>query len=178
MARYTAFLRGINVGGHRVSKAQLVEPFAGLGFVDVTTYLASGNVSFTTEELADQVLEERIERALAKALGFEAATFVRSCPELAAILAHEPFPNMEIGAGESLQIMFLKEAPKATARRSIAALSTERDELAVKGRELYWWSKGRTSDTTVDLKALTAIVSTVTTTRNANTIRKIAAGCP
>ena len=49
MTRSVAFLRGINVGGHRVTKEQLVAPFAGLGCGDLDTFLASGNVLFTPE---------------------------------------------------------------------------------------------------------------------------------
>ena len=47
MARYLAFLRGINVGGHQVPMAKLREELAGLGFTDVETLINSGNVIFT-----------------------------------------------------------------------------------------------------------------------------------
>ena len=44
--RYVAFLRGINVGGHRVSMADLRDVFTSLKFGNVDTFIASGNVIF------------------------------------------------------------------------------------------------------------------------------------
>lgn len=44
---YVAFLRGINVGGHAVIRmSELQRAFEGLGFENVRTVLASGNVIF------------------------------------------------------------------------------------------------------------------------------------
>ena len=52
MTRYVAFLGGINVGGHRVSMERLRTEFGTLGFLDVSTFIASGNVIFTTRTTA------------------------------------------------------------------------------------------------------------------------------
>ena len=49
MLQYIAFLRGINVGGHRVKMDRLRAIFAELGLKDVSTFIASGNVLFSTE---------------------------------------------------------------------------------------------------------------------------------
>ena len=43
MSRYAAFLRGMNVGGHRLSNDELRSHFAALGFAEVATFRASGN---------------------------------------------------------------------------------------------------------------------------------------
>ncbi len=44
MARYAAFLRGINVGGHKpIKMAELTEILTGLGLENVKTYIQSGN---------------------------------------------------------------------------------------------------------------------------------------
>ncbi len=48
--RYAAFLRGINVGGRRVSGEALAGTFEKVpGIVGATSFLASGNVVFTDE---------------------------------------------------------------------------------------------------------------------------------
>jgi uncharacterized protein (DUF1697 family) len=67
--RYVALLRGINVGGKTLIKmADLRTCVEGLGFDDVSTYIASGNVLFATDgdagRLADTIehaIEERFE---------------------------------------------------------------------------------------------------------------------
>ena len=48
MPRYIAFLRAINVGGHTVKMDRLREIFESLGFANVETFIASGNVVFET----------------------------------------------------------------------------------------------------------------------------------
>jgi uncharacterized protein (DUF1697 family) len=67
--RYVALLRGINVGGKTLIKmADLRACIEQLGFDDVSTYIASGNVLFATDgdpnRLADTIehaIEERFE---------------------------------------------------------------------------------------------------------------------
>ena len=46
MARYIAFMRGINVGGHQVKMDDLRKWFEALEFDNVATFIASGNVIF------------------------------------------------------------------------------------------------------------------------------------
>ena len=46
MPRYITFLRAINVGGHTVKMDRLREIFESLGFANVETFIASGNVVF------------------------------------------------------------------------------------------------------------------------------------
>jgi uncharacterized protein (DUF1697 family) len=50
MSAYVAFLRGMNVGGHRLSNGELRAHFAAMGFADVATFRASGNVVFAADE--------------------------------------------------------------------------------------------------------------------------------
>ena len=54
MKKYTAFLRGINVGNIRIKMTDLTRAFEDLGFKNVKTYLQTGNIVFDTEgSLAD-----------------------------------------------------------------------------------------------------------------------------
>ncbi len=48
MPRYIAFLRGINLGKRRLPMSQLRSSFEELGFSDVKTFIASGNVVFSS----------------------------------------------------------------------------------------------------------------------------------
>ena len=54
MPRYAAFLRGINVVGSRISNKELAAPFEAIGFEDVATFRASGNVIFSAAESRPQ----------------------------------------------------------------------------------------------------------------------------
>jgi uncharacterized protein (DUF1697 family) len=172
---YAAFLRGMNVGGHRISNDELREVFARIGFAAVRTFRASGNVVFYAGAEPAAELAEQIERGLAAELGYAVPAFVRAEAELRAIAALQPFPVEIVSASAGrLQVALLAEAPAAGARRAALALADERDRLVLSGRELYWLPSGGISDSELDLKALTAALG-VMTVRTKGTIDLLAA---
>jgi uncharacterized protein (DUF1697 family) len=170
---YAAFLRAINTGGHKVTMERLRSLVGELGFDEVATVINSGNVLFATDETNVSELESRIENHLNDALGFESTTFVRTAAEVARIASHEPFPGGE-GGDNKLHVMFLHRAPTAAVKRRVLALATAEDELAVRGREVYWLRHGPLMSATVDSDELGRILAGPTTVRTANTVRRIA----
>ena len=173
--RHVAFLRGINVGGNRIVKMErLRDLFEDLGMQDVGTFIASGNVLFSAPSADTPVLEARIERQLAKALGYEVATFVRTEHELAAIARHDPFELAPDAGKATLIIGFLRAAPSAAAREQLVRLRTPTDDFRVCGREWYWLLSSGLGASTVSGTALGKIIG-ATTTRNVTTVRKLAA---
>ncbi|MGH7936891.1 MAG: DUF1697 domain-containing protein, partial [Chthoniobacterales bacterium] len=85
MHRYVAFLRGINLGKRRVPMSQLKTLFEELGFGEVETFIASGNVLFSSKVRDTRKLEAQIARRLEKSLGYQVGTFVRTTEEVASI---------------------------------------------------------------------------------------------
>ena len=168
---HVAFLRAVNVGGRVVKMERLRSLFTALGFRDVTTLIASGNVRFTPGRQQPAALERRIEQALAEALGFEVATFVRTSAELAALTSAEA---MSAGTGESVLVGFLKAAPDAAARARVLALRTAGDEFDVIGREVWWLRRGRISDSKLSGGTLEKALGGAMTMRNITTVRKLA----
>jgi uncharacterized protein (DUF1697 family) len=176
MARYIAFLRGINVGGHKVKMDELRRLFESLDLEGVATFIASGNVVFESGEAAEQ-LETRIEKHLRKALGYDVPTFLRTDAEVARISEHEPFPDLKDGG--TSYVAFLGRRPPAVARRAVAASSNDVDHLVVHNREIYWHIRGGLMDSTLGTAGLEkALGSVPTTLRNVNTVRRLAAKYP
>lgn len=168
MPRYAAFLRGINVGGTRITKDKLCEPFSALGFENITTFRASGNVIFEAPRASGKTLARRIEKQLAADLGFDRAiTFVRSRAEMRALAEVDPLP---VAAGQKLHVMLLLEPPD----RKVLELATESDLLALGPREVFWRPRARMTDSELDLKAVEKLVGP-TTLRTKGTIEEIAA---
>jgi uncharacterized protein (DUF1697 family) len=180
MQQYIALLRGINVGGHRVKMTDLRALFEALGFANVATFIASGNVTFGADTGDTALLRAQIERHLEQALGYQVATFLRTPAELAAIVAYEPFPRAEIDAdGRTLSIMFMAEPPPDELYRKLLAFQTPIDQLHVHSREIYWLTHGRTSDSQIDWALVGKSISIpLVTVRNATTVRKLAAKYP
>ncbi len=178
MARYIALLRGINVGGHRVKMEDLRALFVALGFANVETFIASGNVIFETDTTDTLALAARIEQHLQQALGYSVATFLRTPAELAAITAYTPFPHIPPTEGHTLAVLFMAQSLPAHAHATLATFETSADALHTHGREIYWLSRGRMSDSLVDWPLFAKTLPLATTTRNITTVRKLAAKCP
>jgi uncharacterized protein (DUF1697 family) len=175
MARYAAFLRGMNLGGRRISNKELGACVAELGFEDVATFRASGNVILATRERSPAAVADRLEAGLAESLGYEVPVFLRSAAEVKAIAATEPFEPAAVAASSGkLQVALLLEKPRAAARREALALATDEDRLAIEGRELYWLPSGGMSESELDLNALDAALGLMTM-RTMGTIEQVAA---
>jgi uncharacterized protein (DUF1697 family) len=172
--RHVAFLRGMNLGGRRIKNEELRAEFEALGFDDVATFRASGNVVFSAGGVSEAALTKRIEAGLGEALGYEVPVFLRGCAELAAIAAAEPFDAKLVAASKGkLQVTFLTEKPAAAARKEVEALATAADRLSLSGRELYWLPSGGISESGLDWKPLDAALGSGTM-RTMGTIEQIA----
>src|SRR3954466_1331358 len=73
--RSFAFLRGINLGNRRPLMSRLRELFAELGLEQVETFIASGNVVFSTPPKDGASLEKQIASHLEASLGYPVDTF-------------------------------------------------------------------------------------------------------
>lgn len=177
MSRYIAFLRAINVGGHTVKMDHLRVLFEGLGFAQVETYIASGNVAFRAWVGSPRSLEEKIEAHLEQALGYAVATFIRTPGELAAVAQYEPFPAADIEGG-ALYAGFLSEAPSAEAREKVLAFGNEVDTFHIYGREVYWLARKGMGQSTVSGARLEKALGLPATFRNISTVRKLAEKYP
>jgi uncharacterized protein (DUF1697 family) len=176
MPAYAAFLRGMNVGGHRITNDELRARFEELGCKEVRTFRASGNVIFTAAgEEPEAQLGARIEAGLAAALGYEVPVFLRDASEMQAIAAHRPFaePLVEASKGK-LQVMMLTARPTARARKEVLALADEEDRLAFGERELHWLPSSGILDSALDFKAIGRLLGP-TTTRTKGTIDQLTA---
>lgn len=109
MISYIAFLRGINVSGHKIIKmADLAKMFTGMKFKNVKTYIASGNVLFDSNEKDVSKLEAKIEKEILKTFGFDVVVFVRTRDELEKIIKLNPFAKIKIEKPK-FYVLFTKE---------------------------------------------------------------------
>jgi uncharacterized protein (DUF1697 family) len=176
ITRFIGLLRAINVGGHIVKMQALQAHFETLGFSDVRTVIASGNVLFDADGGDAASLEARIERHLEAALGYPVATFLRTPAELAAVAAHEPFSEGEArSAGYALQVAFTRAAVSAESERLLLASRSEIDDFHVRGREIYWARRTSLGQSKFTGARLEKILGMPATARNITTVRRLAA---
>jgi uncharacterized protein (DUF1697 family) len=164
MTNYIALLRAVNVGGTgKLPMAELKAMCIELGFANVQTYIASGNVVFQSklaEKKVKAVLEARLEIYAGKAVG----VLIRTAAEMADVLAHNPFPK---AAPNRCVAIFLDEPLAANVMEDIAGRNGE--EIAVGTRELYVHYGDGMADSKLKIPAAKA-----GTARNMNTVAKLA----
>jgi uncharacterized protein (DUF1697 family) len=165
VARFVALLGGINVGGHRVTMERLRTELTALGYRDVSTFIASGNVLFSGP--ARGTHEARIEAHLTQQLGWPAPTFVRSAAEVTAASDLRPFGPTP--AGSTHMVAFCRTPPPV----DIAGRQTPIDLFHVDGRELHWLITGKLTDSTITLPRLAKLVGP-NTTRNITSLERLA----
>jgi uncharacterized protein (DUF1697 family) len=178
---YAAFLRGMNVGGHRLTNGQLRSHFEAMGFAHVGTFRASGNVMFAEQTAPapdPDGVRARIEAGLERALGYAVPTFIRSHDEVRTIAASEPFAPVHVRASAGkLQVSLLGSAPSAKVREQVLAMAGEEDRLAFGERELYWLPSGGMLESALDLDAIDRLLGACTR-RTKGTIEQIAGRLP
>jgi uncharacterized protein (DUF1697 family) len=172
---HIALLRAINVGGHTVSMERLRGLFAELGYKNVRTLIASGNVIFDAGSKKPATLEATIEKHLEQALGYKVSTFVRTPDEISRVVGHEPFPRSVIDKAHALWIGFLKEPPAAEAAQKLSALRCPTDDFHVHGREVYWLRRVTSSESKIAGNVLERALGAPLTARNITTVSKLAA---
>jgi uncharacterized protein (DUF1697 family) len=142
MATHVALLRGINVGGsNKVPMAELRQVVAALGHQDVTTYIQSGNVLFSTRSPDTAVLASGLEQAIEQAFGIRAGVIVVSRAELARVISDNPYPDEP--DPKAVHAVFLAAEPSAERKEAVAAAQRaaeaagSRDTATHVGRVLY-----------------------------------------
>ena len=171
---FVAFLRAINVGGHTVKMTVLAGLFDELGFENVETFIASGNVFFESRTRSAAVLERTIAEHLGKRLGYDVETFIRTPSELRAIANYRAFAPAELSHPRTnLFIAFFHEKPKVAAVNALTAAATSVDRFHLNGRDLYWLIHGGFSDSQFSGAKLEKLLGAPATVRNIKTVRRI-----
>jgi uncharacterized protein (DUF1697 family) len=166
LVRHVAFLGGINVGGHRVTMDRLRGEVERLGFTEVSTFIASGNVLFCAPP--DDAHADLLADGLAAALGWPVPTFVRTAAEVVAAVDLLPFgPTTE---GFTHMVLFCRTEPD----RAIQSRSDDHEQFQVHGRDVHWRIRGGVSDSRITLPKLPKLLGQPCTSRNTKGLRTLA----
>lgn len=174
MPRYVAFLRALNVGGRTVTMDRLAAVVRGAGATDVSTFLASGNVEFTTAKRSEASVRAALSAALADALGYEVATFLRTPDELRAIVARPELARGRQGA-VATNIALLHEPLGPAAQKRIRALENGTDRFAFVGREMFWFCASKQSESDFCNTVFERTTGVSSTFRSVNTVERLVA---
>ena len=134
--KYVAFLRGINVGGNKLIKMEaLAAAFTRAGFRNVKTYIASGNVIFSTPATDLEKLVKKIEKLLLATFGHEVAVLLFPFAELQAIVNSNPFKRTK--RGDVMLFSVLLRAPSMRAMPSLESKTEKFKVVAIQDRAVF-----------------------------------------
>jgi uncharacterized protein (DUF1697 family) len=155
--------------------ADLRGHFEGLGLLDVETFIASGNVIFSSRTGTTPALEKRIAKELRAELGYEVPIFIRTAAEVAAIAAYQPFTAKQRDGAPTFVVGMLAEPLAPAAKKALMALQSDVDTFHVDQREIYWLSRNRQSDSVISNVLLEKTLKVRSTFRGMNTMVRLVA---
>lgn len=168
--KYIAFLRAINVGKRIVKMEHLKSLFETLGFDNIETFIASGNVIFETASTKTTSLEKKVTTCLEKELGYAVDTFIRTFEEVIKIEKQCPFVANK--KDDNVYISFLHEPLNKEKINTLMASENKNNKFSVLNKEIYWLRLNK--DDSIFLKSsLEKMLNISSTNRNMTTIRKI-----
>jgi uncharacterized protein (DUF1697 family) len=166
-------LRSVNVAGHgRIAMDELRASFDALGYADVTTYIQTGNVLFTTASKSQPGIVSAIEERLNEDFGDSPAVLLRSAADIRRIGSSSPFAK---GGADPARhhVTFLATTPTKAALEGFSPPPSRRDELVIDGKEVYVHTPDGYAETKYTGTFLERRLGVVSTTRNWNTVSKL-----
>jgi uncharacterized protein (DUF1697 family) len=178
MPVYVSMLRGINVGGHKKIKMdQLRTSFEKLGFEQVQTYIQSGNVMFKGPKASSAALGKKIEAKILEDFGHSVSVIIRTAEEMKQVVTGNPLLKEKGIDPEKLHVMFLSQAPTATAVKQVSALTAPLERIRCLGQELYLYLPNGVGESFVMKKPVDRLLAVTTTMRNWRTVKTLHQMC-
>ena len=139
--RYAALLRAVNVGGRKVTMAELKVAATKLGYENARTLVASGNLVFDAKKTTPAKLESVLEAAIEKTFGLFSEVMVRDPTDWAAIIKANPFLKKAKEDPAHLVCVVCKDKPDTKAVNAYLSAFREKydkgEQLKIVGREIY-----------------------------------------
>lgn len=170
---FVALLRGVNVGGNNmISMSSLKQSFETIGFKDVTTYINSGNIIFTTKEADARKLEKRIERMLSSDYDLDSKVVVRSLPEMEKLV--QSLPSSWNAEGRwRYNVIFLRHSIDSEKILDDLPAKSEIEEIVYRPGTLLWSAQITELNKTIFVKLSARKIFQDMTVRNLNTTKKL-----
>ena len=171
MKTYIVLLKGINVGGHKkVPMAELRELLTSDGFINVRTYIQSGNLILESSVGNNQDLEGVIKKSIFNHFGFEVSVLVKTPENLKHIFDNCSFPEEQ---KKSSYFMMLHDIPDINSVKEASEKVYEFDEYTIKNDCIYLFCEKGMGKSKFNTKYFERKLNTFATARNYNTMLKL-----
>jgi uncharacterized protein (DUF1697 family) len=135
--KWAAMLRGINLGKRQLAKGELIAAAESLGYTQVRTLLASGNLVFEAGDAPREAIERGLHEAVERLYGLNSEVFARNLADLEEVIAANPFPEAAQARPSWLIVTFHHEPFPPALLEAVASGHDGPERLAAIGRELF-----------------------------------------
>ncbi len=171
MAKYVAFVRGINVGGVVLKMEDLRAMLEYIGFSGVRTYIQSGNAVFESKEVNKRKMEAEIAQEIKNKIDRDVAVIVKTVEELRRIAESHPLAGL--GDAKNLYVAILSHDPTVTDVGTLMETMNEVDRHEIANRAVYSYYGQGYGNSKRSNNFLEKILKVSCTTRNWETINKL-----
>lgn len=174
MNTYIALLRGINVSGHnKIKMVDLQQLFLTIGHSNVTTYIQSGNVIFSSEANDISKMEQTIIHEIEKQFSYAIKVIVLKKSELEVIYNFNGFEAIDELDFKKVCVTILKEKPTEEGIEKVKALAAADEKIIFKEKNVYIYCPNGFGRTKLSNNNIEAKLNFSATSRNWNTITKL-----
>ena len=132
MQTYLALLRGINVGGQKkIKMSRLKEMMVKLGFVDVQTYIQSGNLVFKYQQTKSDGIADIIKSGIAGEFGHDVEVLVLDRKTFKNIIEKSPYSVADGLDKKLLYYVFLIDPPEQEAAKQLSSETFDGEEFSI-----------------------------------------------
>jgi uncharacterized protein (DUF1697 family) len=175
MQTLISLLRGINMTGHNsVKMKDLSELYKDLGFVDVETYIQSGNVIFSCPESRSSYdISTMLETTIHEKFGYNVPVMIRTMAEMKNLMSDNPFLDEGNFDASKMAVIFLHEEPTDTQIQKVSGVNYPPDKFKIAGTEINIYCPNGFGRTKLYTNFFEQKMGVVGTARNWKTITAI-----
>ena len=174
MTTYISILRGINVSGQKLIKMDtLRKMYENMGFRNVASYVQSGNVIFTSDDIELHEAEERISHQIEKEFGFAVPVIVLTVDKLKSVIDNNPFLKDANKDQAFFHVTFLSLRPANFDKKVIEDKRQEREYLSFSDDAVYLYCPNGYGNTKLTNNFLETKLKVGATTRNWKTTNEL-----
>lgn len=172
MKTYISILRGINVSGKNSIKMDALKKlYQNLGFKNISTYVQSGNVIFSSEYNDPKKIEDILTSQIKQEFGFTVPVIVLTIEELKDSIQNNPFQKDKEEA--FIYFTFLANEPSNFNKENIYNKKAENEAIVIKERIVYLYCPNGYGRTKLTNTFLENILNVTATTRNFKTTNRL-----
>ncbi len=165
---YLSLLRGINIGGRKKIRMQdLAQLYEAMGFLNVRTYIQSGNVIFEAADEDGARVASRIEDGIRRRYGFDVRVLIKTAPQMRRVLDDKPFDD------ERIFVTFLFQTPQHIPIDELNRVKQLSEQFHIAGDIVYFFCPDGYGRTKLSNNFLEAKLKVAATTRNWKSVRAL-----